>query len=172
MNYMVVLNYSYKTALTREAINDWVKSKSERRAGFFKSSLYETEITEDGFRIRKNRRDREQAYFPQIIGKFDNARKSINIKIRPSTSGIIFSVLYILGIPVLIFTTNFGTIQRTPDSHDFVYWLSVIGVSLLIIIPLIFIFVIGPNYGARDWMEEQLQLTDRQKISAEDMQYR
>ena len=163
---MIILKYRYKSFLTQEKINLWIKNKSEERISIFKIRQYKTKITEDGFSIRQRRFNNHQAFYPQIFGKFDHEYGKIKIRIQPSFMGAILFGIFWFAVPIVIFTIDKATINGTMKSLDFADRLNVVGFLMLILIPMTFIFLIWPNFKARNWIEKELKLTDRQKMAA------
>lgn len=166
VKYSMLLKYRYKTFLTQEKINSWIENKSEERISIFKIRRYKTKITEDGFRIRKRRFNEYQAFYPQIIGKFDNDNRIIKIKIQPSIMGMLFFGIFWFVVPIMILTLEKATVNGTLRTLDFADRLNGIGILLLILIPMTLIFLIWPNFKARKWIENELKLTERQKMAA------
>ncbi len=168
---MIILRYKYETSLTFERINDLIEKKSNERVSIFKVKKFRAKLTNNGFRIRERRFNEYQAFFPQIVGKYGLDKNTIEIKIQPSFLGAIFFGVFWFVVPIMILTLEKATVNGTLRTLDFADRLNGIGILLLVLIPMILIFLIWPNFKARKWIENELKLTDRQKMAAANTQY-
>ena len=148
--------------LTPEKVNSWVENKSYERINFFKLRKYKLLILSNGFRIRKRNFNNQQPFPPEIIGKYEDQGKTLNIKIQPSLlSSLIFGISWII-FPFFAVTMKVY-VNGTMRPLDLGVRLNNLGITLLILIPITLYFIIWPIFKARKWIEFELKLTNRKK---------